>query len=69
MNSVGFPRTLSNSSCNLKLISVALIGKGVDFSKHISMIDEMVTLLLAVWGEDDGKKAYGTESLADGGRG
>ena len=37
-------RTQSNSAANLKLISLALSGKSVDFSKNISMIDEMVIL-------------------------
>ena len=38
-------KTHSNSASNLKLISVALNGKGVDLSKVISVIDETVTLL------------------------
>ena len=37
-------RTQSNPAANLKLISLALSGKCVDFSKIISMIDEMVIL-------------------------
>ena len=37
-------RTHSNSVSNLKMISLALSGKSVDFSKIISMINEMVTL-------------------------
>ena len=48
---------------NLKWISVALNGKSVDLSKVVSMIDETVALLKAEWGEDDGKKAYCTESF------
>ena len=34
----------NNSAANLEFISVALSGKSVDFSKIISMIDEMVIL-------------------------
>ena len=56
-------RMLSNSASNLKLISVAFNGKSADFSKVISMIDEVVTLLKEEQGEDDGKKAYGTKSF------
>ena len=56
-------RMLSNSASNLNLIFVALNGKSVDLSKVISVIDETVTLLKAEQGDDDGKKAYCTESL------
>ena len=54
---------LSNSVSNLKLISVPLNGKSVDLSNVISVIDEAVILLKAEQGEDDGKKAYCTESF------
>ena len=54
---------LSNSASNLKLISVVLSSKSADFSKVISVIDEMVTWVKAEQGEDDGKKACCTESF------
>ena len=47
-----------NSASNLKLIDLALSGKSVDFTKVISMIEEMVVLLKAEQGVDDSKKAY-----------
>ena len=50
-------RSDSNSSSNLKLISVALDGKSFNLSKVISMINETVTLLKDEHGKDDGKKA------------
>ena len=51
-------QTPSNSASNLKLISLVLSGKIVDFSRIISLIDETVTLLEAEQGEDDSKEAY-----------
>ena len=55
-------RAHSDFASNLKLISLALSGKSVDSSKVISMIDEMVVLLEAEQGEDDGTKACGIKS-------
>ena len=51
-------KTRSKSASNLKLISLALSRKSADFSKVISMIDEVVTLLKAEQSGDDGKKVY-----------
>ena len=59
----GSSRTRSNFVSNLKLISLVLSGKSADFSKVISMIDEVVTLLKAEQGEDDGKKGHCAESF------
>ena len=49
---------LHDVASNLKLIDLALREKSVDFSKIISMIDEMVTSLHAKHGDDGSKKAY-----------
>ena len=40
------------------MISLVLSGKSADSVKVISMTDEIVTLLKAEQGGDDGKKAY-----------
>ena len=50
-------RMLSNYVFNLKLISMPLSGKSADVSNVIPMIDEVLILLKAEQGEDDGKKA------------
>merc|ERR1719262_1352425 len=42
----------------LNLITLALRGKKVDFSKVIKMIDDMVILLGKEQEDDDAKKAY-----------
>jgi len=57
------PRAPQNSASNLKLIALALSGKSVDFTKVISMIEEMVALLKAEQGDDDSKKAYCLENF------
>ena len=54
---------LHDEASNLKLIDLALRGKSVDFSKIISMIDEMVTSLHAKQGGDGSKKACCTENF------
>ena len=46
-----------------KVNTLALSGKGVDFSRVIAMIDEMVTLLEAEQVGDDNKKAYCIKSF------
>ena len=56
MNSVGLPGC-SEFHSNLKQTSVHLSDKSGDVPKVILMIDEMVTLLKAEQGENDGKKA------------
>merc|ERR1719486_995322 len=45
-------------SVNLDLIALALRGKKVDFSKVITMIDDMVVLLGKEQDDDDQKKEY-----------
>ena len=57
------PTAPQNSAFNLKLIALALSGKSVDFTKVISMIEEMVVLLKAEQGEDDSMKAYCLENF------
>ena len=57
------PTAPQNSASNLKLIALALSGKSVDFTKVISMIEEMVVLLKAEQGDDDSKKAYCLENF------
>ena len=57
------PRAPQNSASNLKLIALALSGKSVDFTKVISMIEEMVVLLKSEQGDDDSKKAYCLENF------
>ena len=54
-------RMLSNSVSNLKLISVHLNGRSVDFSKVISM---MVALFEVEQGEDDEKRRTASRVLA-----
>ena len=54
---------LHDVASNLKLIDLVLLGKSVDFSKIISMIDEMVTSLHAKHGDDGSKKACRTENF------
>merc|ERR1712136_204924 len=53
----------SHSGSRVKLIALALSGKSVDFSKVISMIEEMVGLLKAEQVDDDDKKAYCVQSF------
>merc|ERR1712136_436780 len=57
------PRAPKSSAYNLNLIALALSGRSVDFSKVISMIEEMVGLLKAEQVEDDDKKAYCVQSF------
>merc|ERR1712136_673443 len=57
------PTTPRNSVSNLNLIALALSGRSVDFSKVISMIEEMVGLLKAEQVDDDDKKAYCLENF------
>merc|ERR1712136_271492 len=57
------PRAPKSSAYNLNLIALALSGRSVDFSKVISMIEEMVGLLKAEQVEDDDKKAYCLQSF------
>jgi len=57
------PRAPRRSASNLNLIALALSGRSVDFSKVISMIEEMVGLLKAEQVEDDDKKAYCVHSF------
>merc|ERR1712136_291094 len=57
------PTTPRNSVSNLNLIALALSGRSVDFSKVISMIEEMVGLLKAEQVDDDDKKAYCVQSF------
>merc|ERR1719323_2737957 len=57
------PRASKSSAYNLNLIALALSGRSVDFSKVISMIEEMVGLLKAEQVEDDDKKAYCVQSF------
>ena len=57
------PTAAQNSASNLKLIALALGGKSVDFTKVISMIEEMVVLLKAEQGDDDSKKACCLENF------
>ena len=57
------PTAPQNSASNFKLIALALGGKSVDFTKVISMIEEMVVLLNAEQGDDDSKKAYCLENF------
>jgi len=45
------------------LISMALSGKSVDFTKVISMIEEMVSLLKQEQIDDDNKKTYCVDSI------
>ena len=40
------------------MISLALIGKSVDVSNFIAMVDEMLTAPMAEHGEDDCDKAH-----------
>merc|ERR1719160_606983 len=42
----------------LDLLAMALSGRGVDFSKVIKMIDDMVALLKTEQIDDDSKKEY-----------
>ena len=44
-------------------MSISLSGKSVDFSKVISMIDEMVSLLQQEQVDDDNKKTYCLDSI------
>jgi len=48
----------THRNVNLDLISLALRGKKVDFSKVLKMIDDMVVLLGKEQTTDDAKKAY-----------
>merc|ERR1712136_154153 len=48
----------SPGSARVNLISMSLSGKSVDFSKVISMIEEMVSLLKQEQIDDDNKKTY-----------
>ena len=57
------PTVPQNSASKLKLIALALSGKSVDFTKVISMIEEMVVLLKAEQGDDDSKKAHCLENF------
>jgi len=57
------PMAPRSSASNLNLIALALSGRSVDFSKVISMIEEMVGLLKAEQVEDDDKKAYCVQSF------
>jgi len=50
-------------SSHLNLISMALSGKSVDFTKVIGMIDEMVVLLQEEQVDDDSKKTYCVDSI------
>jgi len=47
----------------LDLLAMALSGRGVDFSKVIKMIDDMVALLKTEQVDDDSKKEYCTMQL------
>jgi len=53
----------SPGSSRVNLISMSLSGKSVDFSKVISMIDEMVSLLKQEQIDDDNKKTYCLDSI------
>merc|ERR1712012_90889 len=53
----------SPGSSRVNLISMALSGKSVDFTKVISMIDEMVSLLKQEQTDDDNKKTYCLDSI------
>jgi chromosome segregation ATPase len=50
--------TRQNSNPQLNFLALALQGKSVDFSKVISMIDEMTATLKAEQRDDDDKKEY-----------
>jgi hypothetical protein len=50
-------------SSRVNLISMALSGKSVDFTKVIAMIDEMVSLLKQEQTDDENKKTYCLDSI------
>merc|ERR1719498_99797 len=52
-----------NHRPELDLLAMALSGRGVDFSKVIKMIDDMVALLKTEQLDDDNKKEYCTLQL------
>ena len=54
-------RSLVSSRVNL--ISMALSGKSVDFTKLIAMIDEMVSLIKQEQTDDENKKTYCLDSI------
>jgi len=56
-------RKSGHRDTNLDLISLAIRGKGVDMTKVIKMIDDMVVLLGKEQGDDDAKKAYCEEEF------
>ena len=59
----GSPRMRNDAASNLESICLGLISKNVDFSRVISSIDEIVTLLKAEQHEDDGKRVYCIKSF------
>jgi len=50
--------TTSSPQPALDLLAMTLSGKGVDFSKVLKMIDDMVALLKTEQGDDENKKEY-----------
>ena len=59
----GAPIAPQGTASILKLVVLVLNGKSVDFSKVISMIKEMGTLLHPELGDDDTWRAYCLENL------
>ena len=57
------PRAPRSSASNLNFIALALSGRSVNFSKVISLIEEMVFFFKAEQVEDDDKKAYCVQSF------
>ena len=59
----GAPIAPQGAASNLKLVVLVLNGKSVDFSKLISMIKVVETLLRLELGDDDIWQAYCLENL------